>query len=285
MKINYTIGAIALSAILFTACGGSKESENSHMTQDSTAAVSDDTVAATVDDTILFKFDFTVANVPSPASLIYGIKKMSKAYDRGVLNETGKVGGFPAEFQKAVNLGIYNIDMAYAVVNNMGADVLEYLKSIIILGDGLGLKNTITDMVGKRAEQNLGNRDSLFAVLDGIYDKSDKYLRTNKRVYVASLVFTGSWVEVLYLSTKAAESNPAAKADVNKLIWEQRFHLGNIIKMLSDHKGDNEYQMLIKDLKEIHQLITEVRQVKEMDEVKSKLITERIQNLRMRLSN
>ncbi len=285
MKIINTIATLALSAIVFSGCGGSKDSENNHESQDSLATLSHDTTAVTVDDTVLFKFDFVVANIPSPASLIYGIKKMSKSYDRTILNEPGKAGGLPSEFQKAVNLGIYNIDMAYAVVNNMGADVLEYLKCVMILGDGLGLKNAIASMVGKRAESNLSNRDSLFAVLDDIYERSDAYLRTNKRVYVASLVFTGSWVEVLYLSTKAAESNPSAKAEMNKLIWDQRFHLGNIIKMLEDHKGDNEYKMLLKDLKEIHNLISEVKDVKDMDDVKSKLITERIRDLRVRLSN
>ena len=285
MKIIHTISALSISAVLFTGCGGASDSENNHESHDSLATVAPDTTKSTVEDTVLFKFDFAVANIPSPASLIYGIKKMSKSYDRTILNEPGKVSGFPSEFQKSVNLGIYNIDMAYAVVNNMGADVLEYLKCIITLGDGLGLKNTIADMVGKRAEQNLSNRDSLFAVLDGIYDKSDKYLRTNKRVYVASLVFTGSWVEVLYLSTRVSEANPVTKPEMNKMIWEQRFHLGNIIKMLSDHKGDNEYQMLLKDLKEIHQLITDVRDVKDMDDAKSKFIADRIQNLRTRLSN
>lgn len=285
MKIVNTIGAFALSAFVFSGCGGSKDSENSHDNHDSLAAAIQDTTAVTVDDTVLFKFDFVVANIPSPASLIYGIKKMSKSYDKSILNEPGKAGGLPSDFQKAVNLGIYNIDMAYAVVNNMGSDVLEYLKCVMILGDGLGLKNTIAGMVGKRAEVNLSNRDSLFAVLDDIYERSDEYLRTNKRVYIASLVFTGSWVEVLYLSTKAAEVNPAAKPEMNKLIWDQRFHLGNIIKMLEDHKGDNEYQTLVKDLKEIHKFISDVKDVKEMDEPKSKLITERIRDLRVRLSN
>jgi len=61
-------------------------------------------------------------------------------------------------------------------------------------------------MVGKRAEQNLSNKDSLLKILDEIFVKSDSYLRTNERVYTASSVFAGSWVEGLYLTCKIAES-------------------------------------------------------------------------------
>lgn len=285
MTLLKKIIALVIICGVITACGGSKGSETNSESSE-TAAANVDTTARTVEDTVLFKFDFAIANIPSPASLIYGIQKMNKSYDKTILNESAKAQGFPAEFQKAINLGIYNIDMAYAVVNNMGADVLEYLKCIIILGDGLGLKNTITSMVGKRAESNLSNKDSLFAVLDDIYSKSDEYLRTNKRVYVASLVFTGSWVEVLYLTTKLSEgASSEIKQKAYKTVWDQRFHLGNIINLLNDHKGDNEYQLLKDDLKELHKLISNVKDVNDMTDQKFRAISDKIFNLRIRLSN
>jgi hypothetical protein len=285
MKLLNKFIALGLFGVLITACGGSKGTET-NLESSEPSATYIDTAARTVEDTVLFKFDFAIANIPSPASLIGDIQRMNKPYDKTILNEPAKAQGFPSEFQKAVNLGIYNIDMAYAVVNNMGADVLEYLKCIIILGDGLGLKNTITSMVGKRAESNLSNKDSLFAVLDDIYEKSDKYLRTNKRVYVASLVFTGSWVEILYLTTKASEGGTAeVKQKAYKMVWDQRFHLGNIINLLNDHKGENEYQLLQNDLKEVHKLISSVKDVNEMTDEKFRTISDKIFNLRIRLSN
>ncbi len=285
MKLKVYITVLSVGALLLSACGGSKENEAQTDKQDLQNVEPKDTTPITVEDTVLYKFDFAVANIPSPASLIYGIKKGAKPYERGVLNEPSKAQALPSEFQKAVNLGIYNIDMAYAVVNNMGSDVLDFLKAIIVLGDGLGLRNTITGIVGKRAEANLSNTDSLFAVLDDIYEKSDEYLRTNHRVYVASLVFTGSWVEVLYLTTKMNTNSPEAKATMNKMIWEQRFHLGNIIKLLSDHKGDNEHGLLLNDLTELHKMISKVKDVSEMTDANSKEITNKIEALRTRLSN
>ena len=285
MKVLNQFSALCLVAIMFTVFGCSNDADT-HDDQQATATVLADTTATTVSDTVLFKFDFAVANIPSPVSLIQGINKANKAYDKGMLNEPGKANGLPSEFNKAVNLGIYNIDMAFAVVNNMGNDVLEYLKASMILGDGLGLKNTIASIVGKRAESNLSNKDSLFTLLDNIYTKSDDYLRTNHRVYVASLIFTGSWVEVLYLTSKMSDgSNAQAKKDLHQMVWEQRFHLGNIINLLKDYKGDNEYNMLINDLTEIHKLIVKIKDPSEMTDAKFKEISEKLTNLRTRLSN
>ncbi|MBK7818078.1 MAG: hypothetical protein IPJ60_11440 [Sphingobacteriaceae bacterium] len=78
--------------------------------------------------------------------------------------------------------------MCYAIVNERGEDVLKYMKTVLITSDALGLKGA-DQMIGKRAEQNLGSKDSLLQILDEILIKSDSYLRTNERLYTASTVF------------------------------------------------------------------------------------------------
>lgn len=260
----------------------SKEAE---ITETETPAPVADTVAVTVADTSKFKFDFAIANIPSPASSMQEFDKWQVTYDNSILNTPKSSDHYATEFQRSLNLGVYNIDMAYAMMNSKGSDVLSYMKSTMMLSDALGLKNAVNAMVGKRAESNLGSKDSLFAILDEIFIKSDSYLRTNERLYTAATVFAGSWIENLYLSSVLASkiTNPEAKADAYQHLWEQRFHLGNLINLLNDFKSKKETAELIVSLKSIHEGIVKYHESSEMTDENFKGISEKIITLRNKI--
>lgn len=285
MTLSHKFLALSLGSLVLVSCGGGKEHENHEMV-DSSAMVAKDTTPVTVDDTTKFKFDFAIANIPSPAGSMQDLAKWGVAYDNSMLNDVKKASSYSNEFQKGINLGVYNIDMAYAMVNDNGQDVLQYLKDVMIMSDGLGLKNAVSVMVGKRAETNLSNKDSLFKILDEIFVKSDSYLRTNERVYTAATVFAGSWLESLYLTCKLSEkvTDEAVKATAHKHLWEQRFHLGNLINLLGDYKDKKECADLIKDLKPIHEEINAAKQPTDLTDEKFKSISDKIVALRTKMT-
>jgi hypothetical protein len=286
MTGSHKLIAVGLGIVLLTSCGGNKENESSAETSDSTAAVTTDTTRVTVSDTTKFKFDFAIANIPSPAGTLQDLAGWGVAYDNSILNDTKNAPKYVTEFQRSINLGVYNIDMAYAMVNEKGPDVLQYMKNILTLSDALGLKGAVNIMVGKRAESNLNSKDSLFKILDEIFVKSDSYLRTNERVYTAATVFAGSWLESLYLTCKISEqvTDPKLKETARKHLWEQRFHLGNLINLLGDYKDKKECADLIKELKPIHEEISAVKQPSELTDEKFKAISGKIYSLRDRLT-
>ena len=143
-----------LSIVFLSSCGGDTHAEEK--TSDQIAEVAKDTTPVTVDDVAKFKFDFALANIPSPASSIDELSKWGVDYDQSLMNDPKKGKNYSSEFQKAVNLGIYNIDMCYAIVNERGEDVLKYMKTVLITSDALGLKGAVDQMIGKRA--SLGGR-------------------------------------------------------------------------------------------------------------------------------
>lgn len=268
--------------ILLAACGGNKENENQDIVSDSSNVTVKDTTPITVSDTTKFKFDFAIANIPSPANSMNQIKDFQHHYDNGLLNDVKNLSKYNTEFQKSLNLGIYNIDMAYAMVNDKGEDVLKYMKNVMMLSDKLGLKSAVDVMVGKRAENNLSNRDSLFKILDEIFVKSDSYLRTNERVYTAATIFAGSWLESLYIICRTAE-NPldnSAEIKIHTHLWEQRLYLGNLIILLNDFKDQKECAELIAELKPIHEAINSIPQAKLLDDTKFDAISNSIKTLR-----
>jgi hypothetical protein len=281
MKLSQKFMALGVASIMLTACGESKEQETAQDTAESSELLKD-TVAVTVDDTTKFKFDFTIANIPSPATSMQELGSWNVPYDNSLLNDAKNSSKYNTEFKKSINLGVYNIDMAYAMVSEKGPDVLKYMKNILTMSDALGLKGAVDVMVGKRAETNLNSKDSLFRILDEIFVKSDSYLRTNERVYTAATVFAGSWLESLYLTCKITEKveDPALKEKAHKHLWEQRLHLGNLINLLNDYKDKKECAELIKPIYDEIMLV----KANEMNDEKFASISNQIVVLRNKLT-
>lgn len=285
MKKITQIACLTVTTLLLASCGNDAATEEKAIA-DSAAIAPVDTTPVTVDDLTKFKFDFALANIPSPAESINELSKWGVPYNNAFLNDTKNSKNYTSEYSKAINLGIYNIDMAYAIVHDQGADVLKYMKTVMISSDALGLKGAIDNMVGKRAEQNLAVKDSLLRILDEILIKSDSYLRTNERLYTATTVFAGAWLESLYLTCKIAESSSdeAITTRARKHLWEQRFHLNNLITVLEDYKDKKEAVELNNDLKVIHKEINDVKKAEDIDAAKFKSISEKIYTLRTKLS-
>ena len=223
-----------------------------------------------------------MANIPAPVGSIDELSNWGVPYNNLLLADSKKQQTTSSEFTKALVLGIYNIDMSYAMVNNKGEDVMSYMKTVVKLADNLGLKSAIDNMLGKRAEMNLSNKDSLLAILDQMYSKSDSYLRTNERVYTATTLFAGSWIEGLYLTCKIGESvtDEATKEKAHKHLWEQRFYLKNLTEILADFKDKPECAKLTKELLVIHAEIDAIKDPKNMTDDKFKTIEGKITALR-----
>lgn len=239
-----------------------KESEASNTENSAANALDKDTTAYTVADSTKFKFDLAIVNMPPPAANIQRLEQMGLIYSASYLNPTKNSDKYVGEFESATNLGAYNIDMAYAMIHGKSQDALDYIKVVMKVGDNLGLRNTMMQSIGKRAENNSGNKDSLVRIFNDLFEKSDDYLRTNKRLYVATLIFAGSWTESLYLNCKISEdaSDRLAKAGARQVLWEQRFHLENLLKVLSDFRGNQEAKQLHEKMKSILVSINAVKQ-------------------------
>lgn len=283
-KINQLTLITILSFVIFS-CTSEKSSEE-QAANDTTAVVPIDTVAITVNDETKFKFDFAIANTPSPVQIIHDFTAFGVAYNNALLHDVKKVSSYNTDFSKSINLGIYNLDLAYAIANNQGADVMKYLKTSMTEADALGLKAAFDQMLGKRAESNISNKDSLLKIIDEIYVKGDSYLRTNDRVQTATHVFIGSWLEALHIMCQldANEKDATQKQKIHTHVWEQRFYLKNIVELLNEFKNNKEDKILIDELTKIHAEIAAVRDAKDLSDVKFKSISDKISALRSTLT-
>jgi hypothetical protein len=98
---------------------------------------------------------------------------------------------------------------------------------------------------------------------------------------MAGLVVTGSWLEGLYLTTK--NTGDVAKTDANKdvytVIWQQKLHLENIIKLLEQFNSDAYFAGLISELKG---MLSDLEGT-EIDQAKLNSLNKKAEKLRNRI--
>jgi hypothetical protein len=273
-------------SILLFSCGDSINKQTANERPDANKVLSD-TIIYTADDTTRFKFNYTLANIPSPASIIQELKWYGVPYSKGLLNETVKIPGYVEDLKLAINMGVYAIDMTYAMSNRFGSDVVDYSKGVVMLSDRLGLNTVETNMMGKRAENNMNNKDSIFQIIDEILIKSDSYLRTNKRSEIATAIFTGSWLEAIYLNSTIYRNikSEAMKKMARKTLWEQRLHLGTLLDLLADFKPLLDSKSNLEELTKIYKLILLAKTPEELTDEKFTEIATKITDLRVRVTS
>ena len=138
-KLSFVL-PLALGTLL-VACGGHKEAEE--VKENTENAVVVDTTPVTVNEETKFKFDFAIANIPSPVGMVNDISAWGVDYNTSLLNPSKKSSSYTSEFAKSITLGVYNIDMSYAMVNNKGEDVMKLMKTVLVQSDALGLKGAV----------------------------------------------------------------------------------------------------------------------------------------------
>jgi hypothetical protein len=252
-----------LSCTLFlAACGTNTEPKK----EDATVAATPvpvkvvDTVKSTVNEMTDFRFHSVLANLPSPFETIDGLIKSEIAYKKELLNPVESESGYLTSTKKALNYGVYGVDLAYQTSNKELAQAPKYFKATRNLAVSLDAVESF-DKIGSRLQGKFENKDTVTHIMDEAFDATDKYLRSNSRELAATEILTGSWVESQYLSLNLLKDQ--VKNEKNgilfKKVFEQKFHLDNLCKVLKDYEKEADFKPVVEkllklneDLKTIH---------------------------------
>ncbi|MBP6649165.1 MAG: hypothetical protein KA281_06320, partial [Bacteroidia bacterium] len=157
--------------------------------------------------------------------------------NKEMLNSPSNEEKYNTAYKKAVNYGIYGIDMAYAAFYGQNQDLLEYYSTTRKLSEKLNVQETF-DTFTQRFRENADNKDSLVSMIDRAYAETDSYLRSNHRLEVAAHVLAGSIMEVQFLSIELMKNeNPTkANAAIFEKIYNQKLYLENLISLFDELK-------------------------------------------------
>ena len=229
-------GALFIAAsMVFVACGSDSPT-------DETIAPTEDSVVAEVQTEEL------TYSLPSPLQIASIFKKSGLKYKAGITSDLKDPAKYTSNLNKAINLGVYSADLSYAVLNKQNQEAMTYMKLSRQLADNLGM-GTVFDQgnLSTRFEKNLSNEDSLAYIIAELQMVTDMYLDENDQQQITSIVFSGAWVESMYIGSKVYEKGK--DKSLNGKLAEQMTILGSIINALkAEEKKDAAIGGLIADL-------------------------------------
>jgi hypothetical protein len=190
-----------------------------------------------------------VQNISSPVEMAALVKSLNANFSGKYLAPTENVDELTTSFQQAFYLGIYAADLGYLNIYNKTNAVLDYLTAIKTLADGIRVGQFFDFSTLKRLAQSNQNLDSLMYISVHSFNQMDKYLRTDNRSNLSTLMVTGVWIEGLYLATQVAKASPHPQ--LSERIGEQKIIMGNLMLILENYKGDKQFLPLINELNDL----------------------------------
>ena len=242
---NSKLMALGLATLLIaTSCGGDKPKEDE--------TNNDNVVDADTAKAAVLNVGGELFSVPSPIQTAMLIQKSGVAYDKATLNVSNKVNTYTNDFLRALNLGIYGADLGYVSMYNQTQDAIGYLAAVKQLADKLGVSAAFDTGTMKRIETNIANKDSMLVLVGIAYRASDKYLKSNKRTEVSSLILAGGWIESMHFSISAYSAKQSD--EIKYRIAEQKQALSSIIKLLSSNTAPEAIELgkQLSDLAKIY---------------------------------
>lgn len=153
--------------------------------------------------------------------------------------------------QIAVMLGIFGVDLSYMKILQQKAMAAEYYTAIKVMAAKLEIPEAIFDKSSKKLEKNLGNQDSLAAVIESVYSETDLFFRESGKDNLASISLLGGWIEAMYIGVSIYEAEEGNRAMAHKLL-QQKFTLNSIYSILSNHQESlrvTSYLLMLKRLR------------------------------------
>jgi len=197
-----------------------------------------------------------VQNISSPVEMAALIKDLGVPYSNKYISPTDRVGNLTTSYQQALNLGIYAADLGYLNMYNKTTAVIDYLTSIKTLSDEIKVGQFFDFTTLKRLATNSKNLDSLMYISVHSFNEMDKYLHSNNRTNLSTLIVTGVWIEGLYLGTQVYKLSPDKQ--LAERIGEQKLTLDQLVLVLEKYKKDKQYERLLNELLVIKELFRPV---------------------------
>lgn len=173
-------------------------------------------------------------------------------FKQELLNSPDKATDYITSSKKAMNLGIYAVDLTYAKVSEQLETAGLYFNAMQKLAEEMGIPADYFKNAADRFDRNINNKDSLMKIANEIYMASDEYLRDNERYAASAQMIMGGWIEAIHIASDIAVSTK--DIDIIERLAEQRISLENVIGMLEDYAGDVVVMQNLQKLKMLQSL-------------------------------
>lgn len=268
MKTLSKLGILSLSLVMALYSCNSGKSGNQQATNEHTEQAKEEVVKE-------------VINYPIPTS--YEVTNMlndaGASYILSISNSADNVDKYFSESEKAINLGIYGADLAYASTYEMKQETMHYMKASKTLVEGLEISSNFNLDFAQRIEANLDNKDSLIQIITNSFYDTYQFLQENGKDNMALLVMAGSYIEGLYITTQIAIGAEEADNFI-RIISNQKNPLNKLMELMEPVKEEADIASVYADLKLLSELFASEEGI---TQDKLNQITDKVSEIREKL--
>ena len=154
-------------------------------------------------------------------------------YRPELLNSPDKSGNYVTSSKKALNLGVYAVDLSYTKVSEQLETAGRYFNAMQRMAEEMGIPSVYFQNTAERFEKNIDSKDSLIKIANEVDTALKNYLRENERYAASAQIILGGWVEAIHIATNVAASTK--DMEIIERLADQKTSLSNLINMLSDY--------------------------------------------------
>ena len=191
--------------------------------------------------------------LPTSFEVIEMINDLEIGYDIGVSNLTENADKYFIEAKKAINLGVYGADLAYASTYQMKQEVMLFLETSRKLADDLGIASIYNEELVSEVENSIDKKEELVELITNSFYDIYSQLNKNGKADLALLGVAGSWVESLFITTQIS-ANVYHNIGLVKIMHRQKTSLETLMDILNDNKGDEKIDNMIKELTPLYNI-------------------------------
>ena len=236
--------------------------------------------------------------LPSALQIAHIFKSSGLKYYPNVINDPGNTSMYISESKKLQNIGVYSADLCYLALNNQAQEELRCLKAMIDLATDMGYGSIFSASFIDRFEKNISNEDSMIVILAELQERLDYYLQDAEKGDQSIIIFSGAWVESVYLSLSGYRLD-GDQSGISIRVSEQVGILKALISKLDNiYEPTEEIIILTDGLKEFLILIDKLPFMDDIDpkegatfskvpisEEELKELMEKIDNMRAKIIN
>ena len=183
----------------------------------------------------------------------------------GITLSTDAVDNYNTKASKLLAYGMYSTDLSYCVLNNQNELALKQLSTLKDLADDLGLTEIFSgDELFAQFEQSIGDQQAILDLMVQIQERTDNHIDDYDLGEEGVVIFSGAWVEGMYLGVKGADASE--QQEVSKRLLEQMSVLENLLVALDEVSAKSkQLKELQTELTKLHNTYNSFEEVKQAE--------------------
>ena len=177
-------------------------------------------------------------------------------YDASLLNSQALYTKYNTTMSKALNLGVYGVDMSYASLFNQIQTVLPYMAVVKMMSEQLGVLKFFDEPTMQKMEQNMDNKEMMIDIISTAFYNSDKYLLENGQREIAAMIISGAWIEAMYTAFKLTKGNYSLNPKLTSRILKQCESMDLMLSFLNAY-NDSGVKEIADEFGQIQNLVNQ----------------------------